>query len=174
MVAPVVFVGFMGAGKTSVARRTARMTGLTAIDADTYFAHDIGMSAGAFIRAYGEAAFRDAETVVLRELLALEPALISCGGGIVEREENRDILRDQFVIYLRVSAEEARERISSLQSRPLFGDMAEANALNEHRAPLYEEVADCVIDTAGKTVAALSNRVVSCLKERGLLCPQPR
>ena len=169
---PVVFVGFMGAGKTSVARRLARNVGLVAVDADTFFAHDAGMSAGDFIRTHGEAAFRDQETAVLKELLGREHSFISCGGGIVEREENRRLLQEPFVVYLRVSAEEARSRISSLQSRPLFGDMEQAAALNRRRAPLYEAVADVIVDTAGKSVPALAARVERLLVERGILCPE--
>lgn len=171
---PVVLVGFMGAGKTSVARRMARNLGLVSIDTDTYFAHDLGISTGDFIREYGEAAFREQETAVLRELLGRDAAIISCGGGIVERPENRALLADQFVVYLRVSADDARARISSLQSRPLFGDMEQARALNDRREPLYREVADAVIEAGGRPVARLAAELQRLCEERGVLCPVQR
>ena len=169
---PVFFVGFMGAGKTSVARRIARITGLVSIDADTYFAHDVGMTAGAFIREYGEDAFRAQETALLRDLLDREPAFISCGGGVVERAENRELLAGQFAVFLDVTAEEARERISNFSTRPLFGDMDQARALNERRRPLYEEVADVRVEVSGKSVGVLADEIMRLLEERGVLCPQ--
>lgn len=170
----VLLVGFMGAGKTSLARRIARNLGLTSIDADTFFARRIGMPAGAFIAEYGEAVFREQEAAVLAELLSREPAVISCGGGIVERPENRELLRGRFVVYLRTTADESRERITNMQNRPLFGDLERARELAGHRAPLYEEVADVTIDTAGKSVAALAAEVQPVLLERGVVCRQPR
>ena len=170
----VVFVGFMGAGKTSIARRIARNTRLVSIDADTYFTHSVGVSAGTFIREYGEPAFRAQETAVLRELLDRDPAFISCGGGVVERQVNRELLSGQFVVFLDISADDARARITNLGSRPLFGDMEHARALEEHRRPLYEEVADVTVAVAGRSIAALADEVESLLEERGILCRQPR
>ncbi len=169
---PVVLVGFMGAGKSSVARKLARNFGLTSIDTDHYFANHQGMSAGAYIRAYGEAAFRDEETAVLKKVLSLPPAIVSCGGGIVEREENRELLKEQTVLFLRISADEARSRISSLDSRPLFGDIEAARALLARREALYEEVATVTIDTSGKGVGQVTTLVQRELKERGILCLQ--
>ena len=170
----MLFVGFMGAGKTSLARRIARDLGLTSFDADAYLARRIGVTAGAFITEYGEAAFREQETAVLTELLAREPAFISCGGGVVERQENMDLLRSRFVVYLRTTADESRERISNTQSRPLFGDIEAARALERRRAPRYEEVADVTIDVAGRSVAALAAQLAPVLIERGVVCRQPR
>ena len=171
---PVVFVGFMGAGKTSVARRIARLTGLVSIDADTSFAHDMGMDAGTFIRTYGEDAFRTEETALLRELLDREPSFISCGGGVVERTENRKLLDRYFVVFLDITADEARQRISNVESRPLFGDMDHARALNDRRRPLYEEIADVRVEVAGKSVGVLADEVMHLLEERGVLCQQPK
>lgn len=171
---PVVFVGFMGAGKTTLARRVARNLGLIAIDADTYFAHDVGMSVGAFLQDFGEPAFRTQETIVLKELLSREPAFISCGGGVIETPENRDLLRDEFVVYLRVSADEAKARIRNYSNRPLFGDIEQARALEQRRAPLYEEVADITLETGKRPVVALADTLAAMLIERGVLCPQPK
>ena len=170
----VVFVGFMGAGKTTLARRIARNLGLISIDADTYFSHDVGMGPGAFMQAYGEPAFRAQEAAVLRELLSREPAFISCGGGVVETPENRELLRNEFVVYLRVSADEAKARIRNYTNRPLFGDIEQARALEARRAPWYEEVADITLETGSRPVVALADTLAAQLVERGVLCPQPK
>ena len=143
---PVFFVGFMGAGKTSVARRLARTCGVASVDMDTD---------------------------VLRELAGKEPLLVSCGGGVVKRDENRAILRDAgFVVYLKVTADEAKSRISDTSTRPLFQDLDVARKTSEERLPLYAEVADLTIDTAGKNVATIAREVQSALEKEGILCLQ--
>ena len=126
---PVFFVGFMGAGKTSVARRLARTCGVASVDMDTY----------------------------------------------LERREgkNRAILRDAgFVVYLKVTADEAKSRISDTSTRPLFQDLDVARKTSEERLPLYAEVADLTIDTAGKNVATIAREVQSALEKEGILCLQ--
>ena len=77
---------------------------------------------------------------------------MSCGGGAVLRPENRAILAERgYVVYLQVTADEAASRISDVSTRPLFRDLDTARATIEARLPLYEDVADAVVDTAGKT-----------------------
>ena len=103
---PVFFVGFMGAGKTSVARRLARTCGVASVDMDTYLERREGKRVKEIFAQAGEDGFRAIETDVLRELAGKEPLLVSCGGGVVKRDENRAILRDAgFVVYLKVTAD---------------------------------------------------------------------
>lgn len=172
---PVFFVGFMGAGKTSVSRRLARMCGVASVDADTYLERREGRKIAAIFAEEGEAGFRTIEADVLRELAEKDPLLISCGGGVVVSAENRELLkRAGFVVYLKVRADEARGRISDLSTRPLFDDIESARRRNAERSPLYEEVADAVVDTAGKNVFAIAREVRAILEKEGVLCRQPR
>ena len=172
---PVFFVGFMGAGKTSVSRKLARTCGLASLDMDTYLERREGRSVKQIFAEGGEEAFRVIEADVLRELAAKDPLLVSCGGGVVVMEENRSILKQGgFVVYLKVAADEARSRISDLSSRPLFGDIEAARRRSAERAPLYEEVADAEVDTSGKGVAAIAHEVKSMLVKEGVLCRQLR
>ena len=168
---PVFFVGFMGAGKTSVARKLARNAGVAAIDMDTYIERREGKKVTAIFDAVGEEGFRDIETAVLRELAAGEPVLVSCGGGVVLRPENRQILKDStgFVVYLKVTAAEAASRISNLSSRPLFGDLEQAQRVIEGRLAFYEEVADACIDTAGHGSGAIAREAMRLLNREGIL-----
>lgn len=168
---PVYFVGFMGAGKTSVSRKLARQCGLASIDMDTFIERQEGKKVAEIFAEGGEASFRVIETEVLRELSNREPALIGCGGGVVTTPASREILKEAgFVVFLKVSAYEARDRISDLSTRPLFNDVDEAAARNAARLPFYEEVADVTIDTAGKGVSAIAKEVREVLKKEGVLC----
>ncbi len=172
---PVFFVGFMGAGKTSVSRRLARMCGVASVDADTYLERREGRKVAAIFEEDGEPGFRSIEADVLRELSEKEPLLISCGGGVVVSPENREVLkRAGFVVYLKVQADEARGRISDLSTRPLFDDIENARRRNAERGPLYEEVADAVVDTSGKNVFSIAREVRAILEKEGVLCRQPR
>lgn len=171
---PVFFVGFMGAGKTSVTRKLARLAGASAIDMDRYIERSCGMKIRDIFAEAGEAGFRTLETDVLRELMEGEPRLVSCGGGVVLSEKNRALLKEgAYVVYLQVTAQEAASRISDVATRPLFGDVDNAQRVLESRLPLYEEVADMSIETAGRGTGAIAREAFRRLKEEGVLW-QPR
>lgn len=167
---PVFLVGFMGAGKTSVSRKLARSAGIIAIDMDAYIERRCDMKVRKIFEEIGEPGFRAIETEVLRELANGEPRLVSCGGGVVVTPENREILRAHgYVVHLKVMADEAASRISDTSTRPLFGDIENARRVEESRMPLYEEVADITIDTAGRGSGAVSRELFAKLKKAGVL-----
>jgi len=167
---PVYFVGFMGAGKTSVARKLARKCGAASIDADVYLSRLMGMRSADMSAEYGEQMFRQQELEAMKELCNLGPAFVSMGGGAVESEGCRELLKQHgYVIYLRITAREAASRISNIKTRPLFGDIEQAQRLNEHREPLYEEVADFTIATSNQGVSGIAAIVITHLKSVGIL-----
>lgn len=170
---PVFFVGFMGAGKTSVARKLARSTRIPSVDMDTYIERKCDMTVSEIFAEAGEKGFRAIETDVLRELAEGEPRLVSCGGGVVLAEENRAILKKSgFVVYLKVTAAEAASRISDLSTRPLFGDLDQAERVIQSRLPLYGEVADIVVDTAGRGTGSIAREVFGLLEKEGVMWRQ--
>lgn len=167
---PVFFVGFMGAGKTSVARKLARYAGVTSIDMDTFIERRCDRKVKEIFAESGEDGFRTLETEVLLELACGEPQLVSCGGGVVLKEENRRILKEHgYVVYLRVTAAEAASRISDLSTRPLFGDLENAQRVIDGRLQYYREVADVEIDTAGRGTGSIARETFSLLKKNGVL-----
>ncbi|WP_241156529.1 MULTISPECIES: shikimate kinase [unclassified Adlercreutzia] len=173
---PVFFIGFMGAGKTSVARRLARTCGVASVDMDTYLERREGRRVKEIFAEAGEEGFRAVETDVLDELASKDDALlVSCGGGVVTRADNRAILAEKgVVVYLQVTADEAASRISDTSSRPLFQDIEAARRRCEERLPLYESVADITVNTAGKSVPALAREVARLLEKEGVLCRRLR
>ena len=168
---PVFFVGFMVAGKTSVSRNLARACGIPTIDLDAYIERREGKAINQIFAEVGDAGFRLIETDVLREFAEGEPMLVSCGGGIVLREENRDIIRkDGCCVYLQVTAEEAARRIGDVSTRPNFKDLDTARTTIANRLPMYEDVANISVDTVGKSINAVANEVRIALEEAGVLC----
>lgn len=172
---PVFFIGFMGAGKTSVARKLARLCGMASVDMDAYLERREGRKITEIFAEDGEEGFRLIETDVLRELLEKDPLLVSCGGGVITREENRALLREGgCVVHLQVTVDEAAARISDKSTRPLFQDIEAARRRCEERRPLYESMANITVNTAGKNVYVIAREVQRALEKEGVLCRQPR
>ena len=171
---PVFLVGFMGAGKTSVARKLARMAGVASVDMDTYIGRCEHKRVKEIFAEVGEEGFRAIETQTLYELgMKKDPMVVSCGGGVVLRPENRKALSELgLVVYLSVTAAEAASRISDVSSCPLFGDLQNAQRVINERLPLYEEVADVTIDTVGHGSSSIAHEVFDILKEKGVLWQQ--
>src|SRR3954452_2507163 len=101
----IVLIGFMGAGKSSVGRTLARMTGLGRFDTDEMIANRFGLSISEIFEAHGEEKFREAETEALRQLAGEGQAIIVTGGGIVLRAQNVELLRELGRIFY-LSADE--------------------------------------------------------------------
>ncbi len=146
-----VLIGFMGAGKTTVARQLDA----DFIDMDAVITERIGMPIADFFAREGETAFRRIESQVLADLLTRE-AVISTGGGVIESPVNRQLLRQNAqTIFLKADLETLVERIQQDQvnKRPLFEDKdAQAFAqLFDRRQALYEEAANQVIDVTNKS-----------------------
>lgn len=168
----VFLIGFMGAGKSTVARKMARSCGVSALDMDKYIERNYGKSIPEIFDEGGEELFRSIETETLRELAnSEEPMLISCGGGIVKSEENRRLMKEGgTVVHLLVDADEAASRISDKSSRPLFNDIESARRLCSERLPLYEDAADFTVPTGGRDLRDISRQVKKYLIEEGILC----
>ncbi len=147
---PLVLLGFMGVGKTTV----ANLLGLPVYDMDHLLEKQIGMPISDYFASQGEAAFRKLESELLEELLQLPgDCLLSTGGGVVKSQKNRDLLRANKSrnILLTASFDVAYERISNDQAsqRPLFlqHTREEFQAIYQERMALYDGLAETVIDT---------------------------
>jgi shikimate kinase/3-dehydroquinate synthase len=149
----LVFIGFMGAGKTSAARAAARALGVDAADADHGLEHRLGTSIDAYFAAQGEAAFRAEEERLVAEWLDHPPApVLSLGGGAITSPRVREALRRHTVVLLDVDVETAWRRCAHKRTRPLARDHGRFAALHAERAPLYAGLADAVLPDSGRDV----------------------
>jgi len=97
---PVFFIGFMGAGKTSISQQIAVTCGVASIDADEYLEFREDRIVADIFAEDGEEAFRDIETDVLRDLVKRSPRLIGCGGGVVtKRPVNAQIMKEAGLVW---------------------------------------------------------------------------
>jgi 3-dehydroquinate synthase len=140
----IVFIGFMGAGKTTSAN-AARAAGLEAIEADELLEGELGMPIAGFFGRRGEEEFRALESTEVGQLLDdADGGVISLGGGAVCSERVRGALGRHVVVWLQVSAEEAWRRVEGSQ-RPLAQDRDNFEALHAERGPIYAELADAIL-----------------------------
>lgn len=166
----VFFIGFLGAGKTTVARNLGNMFHRSFVDVDRIVERELHASVARIFATRGEQAFRDAETQALRGLAERRSLLVSCGGGIIERPENARIMHELGkVVYLDGTLEDSLRQIRRPDKRPDLGDREHARALYAHRRPLYEQACDYRVSISGKTFEEVAYEVGGLLWERGLL-----
>ena len=146
-----ILLGFMGAGKSTVARALAQ----DFVDMDELLCQRLGMSIKDYFDQYGETAFRSAEAQLLAELIDTD-LVVSTGGGVVVSPENRRLLaQNADNIYLKADFETLYQRIQqdAEQERPLFLNQSKSDLqqIFEQRQAWYEEVATQIVDTRLKS-----------------------
>jgi shikimate kinase / 3-dehydroquinate synthase len=147
----LVFIGFMGAGK-STALAAARSAGLEATETDALVEEALGKPISVAFEEDGEEAFREREAEVVGSLLErADGGAIALGGGSVLSERVRDELARHVVVWLQVDAAEAWRRIAR-SDRPLARDSDAVARLLEERNPLYERLADAIIPPGDRDV----------------------
>ena len=161
----VFLVGPMGSGKTTIGRLLATALKLRFIDSDQEIEARTGVGIPWIFDMEGEGGFRDREQKIIDELTRREGVLLATGGGAVLRKENRTALAARgVVVYLCASLEQQVRRTGRDSNRPLLQTADRKTRLRElmeEREPLYNEVADHVVDTEGMD----AKMVVGHLKE---------
>lgn len=144
----------MGAGKSTIGKLLAQRMGWEFFDSDHVIEERTGADIPWIFDVEGEDGFRERESAVLEELLGLHRAIIATGGGIVLRQQNRDLLkRAHEVVYLTASIDQLVERTCKDKKRPLLqveNPRQKIIELFDMRDPLYREVADKVLVTDGR------------------------
>lgn len=157
----------MGAGKTTLGQRLARILGRPFVDSDQQVEARTGRTVREIFESDGEPAFRALETDALADALAMEePAVIAAAGGTVLSDLNRSRMRDGgTVVWLRADPAVLADRVRNGSHRPLLAqDPAQRlRDLDAQRRDLYADVADHVIDTSGRGADEVVSELVALL-----------
>lgn len=168
LLCPVVLIGLMGAGKTSVGLRLAAQLHTPFRDSDHAVEEAAGMSVSEIFERYGEAQFRDGERRVIARLLAAGPQVLATGGGAWLRPETREAIAGHAVsVWLRASLDVLVQRTAGRTHRPLLatGDpRATLASLIEARYPVYA-LADITVEShADQSHEGMAARIVAALR----------
>ena len=165
----LVLVGLMGAGKSSIGRRLARVLGADFADADDEIATAAGMGIPDIFAVYGEAVFRDLERRVVARLLDRPPLVLALGGGaFIDPETRAKVKASARSVWLRADLDTLVARTARKRgARPLLaggGDPREVlDRLMRERYPVYAE-ADHAVETATEGPEAATWRIVALLR----------
>ena len=165
----IVLIGFMGTGKSTIARELAKTHQMNIVEMDEEIVRRRGKSIADIFKEEGEEYFRDLETALLKELQTKENQVISCGGGAVLREENvRVMKKNGCVVLLTALPQTIYERVKNNTDRPILqGNMnvEYIASLMEKRREKYEKASDIVIATDGKNVSQICEEMLQKLAE---------
>ena len=160
----VILIGFMGSGKTTVGLRLSYRLRRSVIDTDKEIEKEEKRAISDIFAADGEGYFRDRETACLRKLLeSTSNQIISVGGGLPLREENRELLHELGqVFYLNASADTIYERVKHDTTRPLLqgnDPRTKIRTMLAERDGCYRAAADVVINVDGKDFEQILNEI---------------
>ncbi|HEX7280011.1 MAG TPA: bifunctional shikimate kinase/3-dehydroquinate synthase [Solirubrobacterales bacterium] len=160
----IVFIGFMGAGK-STALAAARKAGMETVEIDELMERELGKPIRQAFEEDGEEAFRAREAEVVGSLLErADGGAIALGGGSVLSERVREALDRHTVVLLEIDAATAWRRIEGTD-RPLATSEADVQRLLDERLPLYEELADAVVPMGDRSVVERALLAIQALSE---------
>lgn len=167
---PIVLVGLMGAGKTTIGRRLAAVLNLPFVDADEEIEAAAGLSVSEIFARHGEPEFRRGERRVIERLLLGPPHVLATGGGAFMDPETRALVRARAVsVWLRADIDVLMRRVEKRDTRPLLrgGDpRAVMERLMAERHPVYAE-ADVTVDSNNQPHGAAVAQVLQALAQRG-------
>ena len=169
----VYLIGPMGAGKSAVGRQLAREISVDFYDSDQEIENRTGVDIAFIFEKEGEAGFRQRERQVLAELTQLDNIVLATGGGsVLDPDSRHRLAKHGTVVYLRTSIQQQLGRTRRGKERPLLnGDDPEGvlSELMAIREPLYQEVADLVVDTDGRRVKTVVREIKQRLEKQGAL-----
>ena len=174
----IFLIGFMGAGKSTIARAIKQKLGYPVVEMDERIVKEQGMPISKIFETYGELYFRELETKLIQSLNQQEPTIVSCGGGVAMRQENVDCMRDGgSVVFLTATPQTIYERVKNSTDRPLLNGHMNVAYISElmevrrpkynqpHSCPKYEAAADILVATDGKTKEEIAEEIIGRLEE---------
>jgi shikimate kinase len=159
----IYLIGFMGTGKSTVARELSARLKRPLLDTDEEIVKTAGISISDYFAKYGEAAFRNLEHQVLEQISAGADAVISCGGGVALRQDNVACMKHHGTIFLLTATPETiLARVRHDTKRPLLQgkkNVRDIGALMEQRVPFYQQAADHQVATDRGTPQEIANEI---------------
>jgi shikimate kinase len=161
----VFLVGFMGAGKSTIARDLMEKLEMDRVEMDEMIVQKQGMSVSEIFDEYGEAYFRNLESNTLIELQKRKQTIVSCGGGVVMRPDNAEHMKKNGrVVLLTAKPETILERVKDSDERPILNNHMNVEfiaELMEKRRERYLAVADVIVETDAKTVTQITDEIIA-------------
>jgi shikimate kinase len=159
----IFLVGPMGSGKSAVGRHLAKILRMDFVDSDTDIENRTGVDIPFIFEKEGEAGFRRREVDAIESLTGQSNIVLATGGGAILADQSRKLLGARgTVVYLYATAEQQEQRTRRGRERPLLegGDRSQIlKDLMQIRDPLYRAIADIIVETDGRTVAAVAGDV---------------
>ena len=164
MSANLFLIGFMGAGKSTVAAKLNQMTGKKLTEMDETIVSNQGMSINEIFEKYGEARFREIESELVKTISSEGDCIVSCGGGVVIKPENvEEMKKNGKIVFLSATPETIFERVRYSTDRPILNGHMNVEyiaGLMEKRRALYEAAADVMIATDNKDADEICNEIL--------------
>ena len=165
----IYLIGFMGAGKSTIAKELVKKTDAKRIEMDQMIVDQQGMAISDIFDKYGEEHFRDLETELLRSFSGKTNLVVSCGGGSVLRDENARLMKENgCIILLKATPETVYERVKNSTERPILNgnmNVEFISELMEKRRERYESVADITVCVDGKEKAEICEEILEAVKD---------
>lgn len=161
----IFLIGFMGSGKSTIARALQRELHMSLVEMDARIVQEQGMSINDIFAQYGEDHFRDIESKLILTLGEEGNTIVSCGGGVVVRPQNVEYMKKSgTIVFLTATPETIYERVKNSTDRPILNGHMNVEyiaELMEKRRALYEEAADIRIKTDGKNRNEICREIIS-------------
>lgn len=159
----IFLIGFMGVGKSTIAKELQGMLHMNLVEMDARIVEEQGMSINDIFDRFGESHFRDLESQLVLTIGKEGNTIVSCGGGVVVRPENvTNMKKNGKIIFLAATPETIYERVKDSKERPILNghmNVEYISELMEKRRTLYEAAADVRIDVDGKSVSTICEEI---------------
>lgn len=172
IISNIILIGYMGCGKTTVGKRLAELMDFTFVDTDEMIERQQGRTISEIFGTDGEQMFRTMETTLLEQMLEGKNGrlVISTGGGMPLREENRALLSKLgTVVYLKAEPKTIYDRVKGDANRPLLqcaDPFAKIQEMLAARQPVYEAAADSIMQADAPEAGEIAELIRDLLQQR--------